>query len=128
MTTTIYAAPDCHQITVRCSLPVATKADSTYASLPIGTAGMEALGVAPLAFAAQHGDAADRTGAALAHDLLKELLALHGRPEADAHRAVCDKPKTFRKLGDGAAAGFATVIVDVLATSVTKMPKLEVAE
>ncbi len=125
MTNTIYTAPDCHQITVRCSLPVATKADGTSASLPIGTAGLEALGVAPLAIAAQHGDAADRTGAALAHDL--QLLALRGRAQTHAYSAVCDKLKAFCELGDNAAGSFATVIFGVLMAGAANLPKLGVA-
>ena len=101
MSTTLYTHPDGHEITVGDGVLV----DSTE----------------------KPDHAAERAGAALAHDLLSEMLALRGRSQVYAYRAVCDKLQSLCELGDVAAGGFATVITYVLVTGIANLKKLEVA-
>lgn len=67
----------------------------------------------------------ERAGAALGRDLVQELVALRGRPQAEALRAVRDKLRALSKLqdADSAAAGFAVAIVNVLEVGTANMPK-----
>ena len=55
------------------------------------------------------------------------LLALRGRPQAEAFRAVHDNLHALSKLehADSAAGGFAGVIVNVLELGIANLPKFE---
>lgn len=69
----------------------------------------------------------ERAGAVLGSDLLNELLALRGQPQADAFRAVHDKLHALSKLehADSAAGGFAAAVVNVLQLGIANLPKLK---
>lgn len=72
----------------------------------------------------------ERAGAVLGIDLVQELAALRGRPQAEALRAVRDKLRELSKLqdADSAAGGFAVAIVNVLEVGIANMPKAEAWE
>ena len=129
MTTTIYSHPDGHEIAVGTGLLTACTGEGFTVSIPIGPDGLAALGAALIerSIAEKHGDAAERAGAALGHDLLGELLALRGRPQAEAFRAVHDKLHALTKLehADSAAGGFAAAVVNVLELGIANLPKFE---
>ena len=69
----------------------------------------------------------ERAGAGLGADLVQELFALRGRPQAEALRAVHDKLHALSKLeyADSATGGFAAAIVNVLELGVANLPKHE---
>ena len=69
----------------------------------------------------------ERAGAVLGVDLVQELVALRGRPQAEALRAVHDKLHALSKLEhtDSAAGGFAAAIVSVLEVGVANLPKAD---
>lgn len=75
-------------------------------------------------------DAAERAGAELGHNLLNELLALHGSPQTEALRHVHEKLRALSKLGrfDSAAGGFAVALVNVLEVGIANLPKVEAEE
>ena len=122
MTTTIYSHPDGHEITVGADMLTACTGEGFTLSIPIGPDGLIERSIAE-----KHGDAAERAGAALGHDLLGELLALRGRPQAEAFRAVHDKLHALTKLehADSAAGGFAAAVVNVLELGIANLPKFE---
>lgn len=128
-TTTIYSHPDGHEIAVGNGLLTACTSEGTVLSIPIGPDGLAVLGNALLECAteAQHGQVSERAGAAMSFDLLNELLALRGRPQAEAFHAVHDKLHALSKLehADSAAGGFAGVIVNVMELGIANLPKRE---
>ena len=128
-TTTIYSHPDGHEIAVGNGLLTACTSEGTVLSIPIGPDGLAVLGNALLECAteAQHGQVSERAGAAMSFDLLNELLALRGRPQAEAFRAVNEALRALTKLEhpDSAAAGFAGAIVNVLELGIANLPKGE---
>jgi len=69
----------------------------------------------------------ERAGAAMGAALVAELVALRGRPQAEALRAVHDKLHALIKLehADSAAGGFAAAIVNVLEVGIANLPKSE---
>lgn len=125
--TTIYRHPDGHEITVGPGLLTACVKEGTALSIPIGSDGLAELGTALMecAIEAQHGQVSERAGAALGVDLLQERLALRGRPQAEAFRAVHDKLHALSKLehADSAAGGFAGAIVNVLELGIANLPQ-----
>ena len=72
-------------------------------------------------------DGAERAGAALGGELLAELLALRGSPQADALRHVHGKLLALHKLEhfDRAAGGFAVVLTPVLVLGIANLPSVE---
>lgn len=63
-------------------------------------------------------------------DLVQELFALRGRPQAEALRAVHDKLRELSKLkdADSAAGGFAAAIVNALEVGVANLPNSDAWE
>lgn len=128
-TTTIYTDNQGREIAVGHGLLTACTSEGTALSLPIGPDGLAALGAALIerSIAQKHGEVSERAGAALGSDLVQELYALRGRPQAEAFRAVHDKLHALSKLehADSAAGGFAGVIVNVLELGIANLPKFE---
>lgn len=126
-TITVYAHPDGHEIAVGDGLLTACTSEGAAVSLPIGPDGLAELGAALIehSMAEKQGDAAERAGSALGHDLLNELLALRGRSQAEAFQVLHDKLRALRKLEhfDRAAGGFAVALVDVLEVGIANLPK-----
>ena len=122
-TTTIYAHPDGHEITVGYGLLTACTSDGFALSMPIGPDGLRDVAAKLLALA--DADTTERAGAELGHALLAELLALRGHPQSEAFRAVRDKLTELHKLEhfDSAAGGFAAAIVNVLEVGIANLPK-----
>lgn len=129
MMAAVYQHPDGHKITVGYGLLTACTSEGTAVSLPRGPAGLAALGAALIerSIAEKHGQVSERAGAAMGADLLRELLALRGRPQAEAFRAVRDKLHALSKLehADSAAGGFAAAIVNVLEVGIANLTKFE---
>ena len=125
MMAAVYQHPDGHEITVGAGLLTACTSEGTAVSLPIGPAGLRDVAAKLLALA--DAGTAERAGAELGHDLLAELLALHGHPQVEAFRAVHSKLNALSKLEhfDSAAGGFAAAIVNVLEVGIAHLPKFE---
>lgn len=125
MSTTIYTHPDGHEIAVGHGLLTACTSEGTAVSLPIGPAGLRDVAAKLLALA--DAGTAEHAGAELGHDLLAELLALRGSPQADALRHVHGKLLTLSKLEpfDRAAGGFAVALVPVLVLGIANLPIVE---
>ena len=127
-TTTIYAHPDGHEIAVGHGLLTACTSGGTALSMPVGPVGLRDVAAKLLALAdADEADAAERAGAALGGELLAELLALAGTPQADALRHVHGKLLALHKLEhfDRAAGGFAVALVAVLVLGIANLPSVE---
>ena len=128
-TTTIYSHPDGHEIAVGRGLLTACTSEGAALSLPIGPDGLAALGAALIerSIAEKQGEVSERAGAAMGCDLLAELLALHGHPQAKALQAVRNKLHALCKLEhfDSAAGGFAAAIVNVLEVGIAHLPQHE---
>ena len=131
MSTTIYTDNHGREIAVGDGLLTASASASTGAvfAIPLDADQLAALGAALIerSIAAKHGEVSERAGAAMGSDLLAELLALRGRPQAEAFRAVHDKLFALSKLehADSAAGGFAAAIVNVLEVGIANLPKFE---
>lgn len=125
----IYTDNQGREIAVGDGLLTAATRTGTAFSIPLDADEMAALGAALIerATEAKHGHVSERAGAAMGAALLNELLALRGRPQADALRAVHDKLHALSKLehADSAAGGFAVAIVNVLEVGIANMPKFE---
>lgn len=121
----VYQHPDGHEITVGAGLLTACTSEGTAVSLPIGPAGLRDVAAKLLALA--DAGTAERAGAELGHNLVAELLALHGHPQAEAFRAVHSKLNALSKLEhfDSAAGGFAAAIVNVLEVGIAHLPQFE---
>lgn len=127
-TTTIYTHPDGHEITVGDGLLTACTSEGTAVSLPIGPAGLRDVAAKLLALAdADEADAAEPAGAALGLALVQELVAMRGRPQADALRTVHTKLQALAQLEhfDRAAGGFAVALTPVLVLGIANLPSVE---
>ena len=128
-TTTIYTGHRGDEITVGEGLLTACTPGGTALSIPLDADQLAALGAALIerSIAQKRGEVSERAGAAMGHDLLAELLALRGRPQAEAFRTVHDKLYALSKLkhADSAAGGFAAAIVNVLEVGIANLPKFE---
>jgi len=128
MSTTTYTHPDGHEIAVGHGLLTACTSEGTAVSLPSGPGGLRDVAAKLLALAdADEADGAERAGAALGGELLGELLALRGRPQAEALRTVHAKLQALAQLEhfDRAAGGFAVALVPVLEVGIANLPKVE---
>ena len=126
----VYQHPDGHEITVGDGLLTAYTSEGTAVSLPIGPDGLAALGAALIerAEAARNPELQyERAGYVLGCDLLDELVALFGHPQAKALRAVHTKLNALSKLENfaSAAGGFAAAIVNTLEVGVFPLPPFE---
>lgn len=130
MMAAVYTHPDGHEITVGNGLLTAYTSDGTAVSLPIGPDGMAALGAALIECAEAEKTPAlkfERAGYVLGCDLLNELVALYGRPQAEALRTVHSKLLALSKLEhfDSAAGGFSAAIVNALEVGIAHLPQFE---
>ena len=129
MSHTVYNHPDGFTLAFNDNALTATDDDGDAVSLPIGSTGLKELGFALLALAAEQEDefASERAGAAMGNDLINELLAVRGKPQAEAFRAIHDKLYALSKLEqfDAAAGGFAGAVVNVLQIGIANIPKFE---
>lgn len=107
----------------------ATDDDGDAVSLPIGTTDLKELGCALLALAAKQEEkfTSEHAGAVIGLDLINELLAVRGQPQAEAFRAIHDKLYSLSKLEqfDAAASGFAAAVVNVLEVGIANLPKFK---
>lgn len=133
-TTTIYSHPDGHEIAVGNGLLTACTREGTALSIPIGHDGLAELGATLLRCARDAErlqcakQAAEQAGATLGDDLMQELFALRGQPQAKAFCAVHAKLRALCKLQphpDSAAGGFAAMVVNVLELGIANVPKFE---
>ena len=129
MSTTIYTDNHGREIAVGKGLLTASASTGAAFAIPLDADQLAALGAALIerSIAEKHGAESERAGAAMGYDLLDELLALRGRPQAEAFRAVRDKLFALSKLehADSAAGGFAAAIVSVLEVGIANLPKFE---
>lgn len=127
--TTIYTDNYGREIAVGNGLLTASTSAGTALSIPIDADGLAALGTALLerATEAKHGFASESAGAAMGSELVDELFALRGRPQAEAFRALHDKLLALSKLEhfDSAAGGFAGAIVNLMEIGITNLPKFK---
>ena len=127
--TTIYTDNHGREIAVGNGLLTACTVAGTVLSIPLDADGLAALGAALMerAIEAKHGFVSESAGAAMGGDLVDELFALRGRPQAEAFRALHDKLLALSKLEhfDSAAGGFAGAVVNVLEIGIANLPKLE---
>ncbi len=127
-TTTIYAHPDGHEITVGYGLLTACTSDGFALSMPIGPDGLAALGAALI----------ERSVHKSMVKCPSALALLWGTTcwpncwrcvaaQAEAFRTVHDKLYALSKLehADSAAGGFAAAIVSVLEVGIANLPKFE---
>ena len=126
---TLYTHPDGFALDFDDHTLIATDDDGKTISLPIGSIGLKELGNALLALAAEQEEkfASERAGAGMGFDLVDELFALRGRPQAEAFRALHDKLLALSKLEhfDSAAGGFAGAVVNVLEIGIANLPTFE---
>ena len=129
MNRTVYSHPDGFALAFNDHTLIATDEDGKTVSLPIGPLGLVELGNALLALAAEQEEkfTAERAGAAMANDLINELLAVQGQPQAEALRAIHAKLRALSKLEqfDAAAGGFAGAVVNVLEIGIANIPQFE---
>lgn len=127
--TTIYTDNHGREIAVGNGLLTACTDARTVLSIPLDADGLTALGTALMerATEAKHGFASESAGAAMGGDLVNELFALRGRPQAEAFRALHDKLLALSKLEhfDSAAGGFAGAIVNLMEIGITNLPKFK---
>ena len=129
---TLYEHPDGFTLDFDDNSLIATDDDGKSVSLPIGPTGLKELGNALLVLAAEQEDkfTSERAGAAMGFDLVDELFALRGEPQAEAFHAIRKKLYALSKLEffDSAAGGFAGAVVNVLKIGIANLPKFERAE
>ncbi len=129
MNRTVYSHPDGPTLAFNDHTLIATDDDGKAVLLPIGPIGLAELGNALLALAAEQEDkfTSERAGAAMGNDLIGELLAVRGKPQAEAFRAFRDKLHALSKLEhfDSAAGGFAGAVVNVLQIGIANIPQFE---
>jgi len=129
MNRTVYKHPDGFTLSSKGNALIATDSDGDAVSLPIGSTGLKELGLALLALAAKQEEkfTSERAGAVMGNDLINELLAVRGEPQAEAFRAIHDKLYALSKLEqfDAAAGGFAGAVVNVLQIGVANIPNFE---
>ena len=127
-TTTLYAHPDGHEVTVSNGLLTAVTSEGTAASIPVGPDGLAALGNALLERAvAAAQDASEEAGAELGMGLLQELLELRGHPQAESFKALRHALLELVKLEypESACGGFAGAVVNVLEIGMTHLSEGE---
>ena len=129
MSRTVYSHPDGFTLAFNDNTLIATDDNGKTVSLPIGRLGLVELGNDLLALAAEQEEkfTSERAGAGMGFDLINELLAVRGKPQAEAFRAIHDKLYALSKLEhfDSAAGGFAGAVVNVLEIGVANLPKFE---
>ena len=129
MSRTVYSHPDGFTLAFNDDALTATDDDGKTVSLPIGPLGLVELGNALLALAAEQEEkfTSERAGAGMGFDLVDELFALRGKPQAEAFRAIHAKLYALSKLEhfDSAAGGFAGAVVNVLQIGVANIPTFE---
>ena len=129
MSRTVYTHPDGFNLAFGDHILTATDSDDKTVSLPIGPLGLVELGNALLVLAAEQEEksTSEQAGASMGNDLINELLAVRGKPQAEAFRAIRDKLYALSKLEhfDSAASGFAGAVVNVLQIGVANIPKFE---
>ena len=125
----VYSHLDGFELAFNDNVLTATDDDDKNVSLPIGPLGLVELGNALLALAAAQGEkfTSEQAGAGMANDLINELLAVRGKPQSEAFRAIRDKLHALSKLEnfESAAGGFAGAVVNVLQIGVANLPKFE---
>ena len=128
-TTTVYQHPDGGTLAFNDNELTATDDEGNAVCLPIGPLGLAELGNALLVLAAKQEEqlTSERAGAVMGSELVDELFALRGRPQAQAFRALHDKLLALSKLEhfDSAAGGFAGAIVNVLEVGIANLPKFK---
>jgi hypothetical protein len=126
MSRTVYSHPDGPTLAFNDNTLTATGDNGKSVSLPVGPLGLVELGNALLALAAEQEEkfTSERAGAVMGHDLINELLALRGKPQAEAFRAIRNKLYALSKLErfDAAAGGFAGAVVNVLEVGIANLP------
>ena len=129
MSRTVYSHPDGPALALNDHTLIATDEEGKTVSLPIGPLGLTELGNALLALAAKQEKkfTSERAGAGMGFDLIDELFALRGKPQAEAFHAIHAKLYALSKLEhfDSAAGGFAGAVVNVLQIGIANLPKLE---
>ena len=129
MNRTVYSHPDGFTLTFNDDALTATDDDGKTVSLPIGPLGLVELGNYLLALAAEQEEkfTSERAGAGMGFDLIDELFALRGKPQAEAFRAIHAKLYALSKLEhfDSAAGGFAGAVVNVLEIGISNLPKFK---
>ena len=132
MSRTLYSHPDGPTLAFKNNTLTATDDDGKAVDLPIGPIGLKKLGNALLALAAEQEEklTAERAGAGMANELIDELLAVQGQPQAEAFRAIRDKLYALSKLDhfDSAVGGFAGAVVNVLQLGIANIPHFEQEE
>ena len=125
----VYSHPDGFELAFNDNVLTATDDEGKTVSLFIGPLGLVELGNALLALAAAQEEkiTSEQAGAGMGLDLINELLAVRGKPQAEAFRAIRDKLHALSKLEDfeSAAGGFAGAVVNVLQIGVANIPKFE---
>lgn len=132
----IYQHPDGYAIDLMDGMLTMTNSDGQTVSVPIGEIGLSELGERMVSIGqtltAERDTAeqeekftSERAGAAIGFDLIDELFALRGKPQAKAFRALYKKLLALSKLEhfDSAAGGFAGAVVNVLEVGITNLPK-----
>lgn len=126
---TLYEHPDGFTLDFDDNSLIATDDDGKAVSLPVGSTGLVKLCHAQLALATKQEEkfTSERAGAVMGHDLINELLAVRGEPQAEAFRVFRDKLYALSKLEhfDSVAGGFAGALVNVLEIGIANLPKLK---
>jgi hypothetical protein len=129
MTRTVYNHSNGFTLAFTGNSLIATDDDGKTVSLPIGPLALMELGNALLVLAAEQEEkfTSERAGAVMGFDLVDELFALRGKPQAEAFRAIHDKLYALSKLEnfDSAAGGFAGAVVNVLEVGIVNLPKFK---
>ena len=129
MNRTVYSHPDGLTLAFDDHTLTATDSDDKTVALPIGPLGLVELGNALLALdaAQEEKSTSEQPGAGMGLDLINELLAVRGKAQAEALRAIRDKLHVLSKLKhfDSAAGGFAGAVMNVLEIGIANIPKFE---
>ena len=138
MSNQLYAHPDGHSIDIAKRMLTVTDSDGQTASVPIGEIGLTELGERMVSIGQtliterdtaeqEEKFTSERAGAVMGLDLINELLAVQGKPQAEAFRAIHDKLYALSKLEqfDAAAGGFAGAVVNVLEIGIANLPAFE---
>ena len=125
----VYVHPDGFTLAFDDNTLIATDSDDKTVCLPIGPLGLVELGNALLVLAAaqQEKFTSEQAGAGMGLDLINELMAVRGKPQREAFRAIHDKLYALSKLEqfDAAAGGFAGAVVNVLEIGIANLPAFE---
>ena len=125
----VYSHPDGFELAFNDNVLTATDDEGKTVSLFIGPLGLVELGNALLALATAQEEkfTSEQAGAGMGLDLINELLAVRGKPQSEAFRAIRDKLHALSKLEnfESAAGGFAGAVVNVLQIGVANIPKFE---